>query len=99
MSDANPFQRTIWYIENEITSLGTDAQAIAWYIQATTAVGSGAWSGLGDVRVLNLMRKDSAGNFTVKAQDQLYLFVPEPASFMVLAFGLGALALRRRFFA
>jgi hypothetical protein len=103
VSDANSLQRAIWYLENEIsyTTLSSDAQGLAWVNEANTAVSSGAWSGLGDVRVLNLMRQDSSGNFTVRAQDQLYMAtpVPEPQTYAMLLAGLGLMgfiARRRR---
>jgi len=103
-SDANALQNAIWYLENEITSLGSGIttaerdRAQSWINSANTAVAAG-WSN-NNVRVLNLMRQDAQGNFTVRAQDQLYITpVPEPETYMMLLAGLGLMgfvARRRR---
>jgi hypothetical protein len=94
VSDANSLQKAIWYIEQEISSLSGDSQALAWFAEADNAVTSGAWAGLGNVRALNLLRKDSSGNFTVQAQDQLYMLpVPEPSTATFVLLG-GAAAVR-----
>jgi hypothetical protein len=92
VSDANSLQRAIWYIEQEISfsTMSSDAQALAWYSEANSAVTSGAWTGTGNVKILNLMRKDGSGNYTVKAQDQLYL-TPEPGSMVLIGAGLASL--------
>jgi hypothetical protein len=52
------------------------------------------WSGIGNVRVLNLFGDTS---FTQHAQDQLYM-IPEPASYSLMlgALGLMGLLARRR---
>jgi hypothetical protein len=63
----------------------------------------GAWSGTGDVYVLNLMGKDSNGNYSVHAQDQLVRISdsvnPEPVSaviWSILAITVAGVARRRR---
>lgn len=55
---------------------------------ANEAVRSGEWSGIGNVRVLNLSRNG------VESQDQLAL-VPEPSTLVMVGSGL-ALAIARR---
>lgn len=96
--DAKQLQDAIWYLENEITSLQAGSKAAGWVNEANQAVASGAWSGIGNVRVLNLSSFDSAGNL-VQNQD-LLVVVPLPpaalAGFLLLG-GLGAArSLRRR---
>jgi hypothetical protein len=98
--DANSLQRAIWYIENEATYGSSifplnDYQAVLWFNEANDAVNSGEWTGVGNVRVLNLLRPDTSGNFTIQAQDQLYMVpVPEPGTLGCVAAGLLALARR-----
>jgi hypothetical protein len=85
VSSANDLQRAFWMFEQE---LAMDASN-PFVILANNAVNSGAWSGIGNVRVLNLSLRGA------EAQDQLTL-VPEPASMLLLAGGLGAALARRR---
>jgi uncharacterized protein YcgI (DUF1989 family) len=74
------------------------AQAQAWINEADNAIGDNDWSGIGNVRVLNLY-KDA--DFQHRAQDQLYIEspVPEPETYAMLLAGLGLIgfvAKRRR---
>jgi hypothetical protein len=102
-SDADSLQNAFWFFENEITSLGSGlsadelTQAQTWVDQANAAV-AGGWNSIGDVRVLNLLRKDSSGNYTVQAQDQLYLItpVPEPEIYAMMGLGLGLMGFMAR---
>lgn len=93
-------QQAIWSLEGEPS--GTVNSLAASYISlANAAVSSGAWSGIGNVRVLNLYGQDSHGNYTVSAQDQLYMVsaVPEPETYALMLTGLvlvGGIARRRR---
>lgn len=94
VASANSLQRAIWYLEQEIPMSQLDAQALAWVDQATAA--TAGWTSVGNVRVLNLLRQDSTGAYTLNAQDQLYLqSVPEPASLALFGVGLATLAAMR----
>ncbi len=85
VSSANDLQRAFWMFEQE---LAMDASN-PFVILANNAVDSGAWSGIGNVRVLNLSLRGA------EAQDQLTL-VPEPAALLLVATGVGAVLRRRR---
>ncbi len=93
-------QQAIWSLEGE--SFGTmSTLATTYKNMANAAVSSGAWSGIGTVRVLNLYSKDNQGNYTRHAQDQLYMVssVPEPETYALMLAGLalvGGIARRRR---
>ncbi len=99
-SKSNSMQNAFWYLEGEITlsKLNEDSQAKTWANEAKSAVSTGAWSGLGNVRVLNLYK--DAG-YSINAQDQLVMLapVPEPETYAMLLAGLGlmgAVTRRRR---
>jgi hypothetical protein len=93
-------QQAIWSLEGE--SFGSmSSLATSYKNLANAAVSSNAWSGIGNVRVLNLYSKDNQGNYTRHAQDQLYMVasVPEPETYALLLAGLalvGGVARRRR---
>lgn len=86
---ANDLQNAIWWFESEIANDPDNAFVTA----ANLAVLNG-WSGIGDVRALNLLFADGR-----EAQDQLALqptAVPEPTSLVLLGSGLALGAWRRR---
>ena len=89
-------QQAIWSFENEGMSL--NSLASSYKTLASTAVNnSNVWSGIGNVRVLNLY-KDA--NYTQHAQDQLYMIsaVPEVETYAMMLAGLGLMGtiVRRR---
>lgn len=105
----NAMQLAIWKLENEISSTvntsvyssftsNTLAQNLVNAAVAATT-GPGAWTGLGDVQVLNLYSSYSNGVFSGNSQSQLYLApVPEPEIYAMMAAGLGLMGFvaRRR---
>ena len=86
-TSANLLQNAIWHFEGE--NVG-DQSGNVFVQAANTAVNNGSWSGLGNVKVLNLFYQDGR-----RAQDQLTI-VPEPSTLALLGSGLAALCLRRR---
>jgi hypothetical protein len=93
-SDANALQKAIWFIEQEDATALT-GKALTLYNEAAAAVAAGSWSGIGDVRILNIET-----NSGVEAQDQLVMTmvsVPLPTGAAMACLGLLGLAgVRRR---
>lgn len=85
-ASANALQNAFWMFEQELAMSATNP----FVRLANQAVSSGAWSGLGQVRVLNLSLKGAG------AQDQLYIArVPEPAPLMLMGSVVAAWLARR----
>lgn len=84
-ASADALQNAIWYIEGE-TALTTGAAFYAAALEATTPGNDSlvTWTGIGNVRVLNLYADK---DYTVKLQDQLYL-IPAPAAALLALVGL-----------
>ena len=90
---ANYLQNAIWMFEQELAMNLSNR----YVILANQAVTSGAWTGLGDVRVMNLSLNGRG------SQDQLVLeperditAVPEPASLFLFGSALSAAAMARK---
>jgi hypothetical protein len=96
---ADQLQHALWYLENELASLDTTthSQAWQWVQDAQTAVANGDWTGIGNVRVLNLYTTDSSGVRT-NHQDVLTVVPLPPAALMglMLLTGIGLHQRRRR---
>lgn len=96
-ADSTALQLAIWYLEGEISSTvnssvynlySSNSRATGWVADAALNAGSG----IGNVRVLNLLREGTfgSGNFNTVAQDQLYLMpIPEPETYAMMLAGLG----------
>lgn len=96
----NALQNSIWALEDEISAATLTGSAKTWYDAAKTATTgpNATWSGLGNVRVLNLFTNAS---YTGHAQDQIYMVssVPEPETYGMMLAGLaliGTIAVRRK---
>ena len=107
---ANELQLAIWeamgYTPAEIGGVGSgwystySGKVAGWH---SAFLSDATWSGTGDIYMLNLLRQDASGNYTLNAQDQLVRhpsnIIPEPLSVAVWAMlaccAIGVTQLRR----
>jgi hypothetical protein len=99
IADADALQTAIWFIEDELDA-PLIGKASDLYNEASLAVSSGAWTGLGEVRVLNIYT-DSPNIARTDYQDVLVVTgnivgVPLPTGASLAGVALCGLAVRRR---
>jgi len=90
-NSAAALQDVIWYLEDEAAQTwNAGSLQSTFYTAAQNAVASGTWTGLGNVRVLNLYAAGHAGDLQYRAQDMLATTVTVPAPGALLLASLGA---------
>jgi hypothetical protein len=94
-ASAGALQQVIWYLEDEggMTWVDGGGSRQDQFYQA--ALGSG-WTGIGDVRVLNLYAPGHVGEAGYFKQDQLALTVPVPGAALLCSLGMGTVGWFRR---
>jgi hypothetical protein len=90
VDSAHALQDVIWYLENEAANAwAADSLQDIFYTAAQDAVTSGSWTGLGNVRALNLYAVGHAGDLQYRAQDLLGTAAAVPAPGALVLGGLG----------
>ena len=96
VASADALQHVIWYLEDEESMSWTDGSlADQFYTDAQQAVNSGAWAGIGNVRVMNVYGYDWYGQIRFR-QDQLIAIVPAPGAILLCGLGVCIVGLLRR---
>lgn len=90
---ADAVQLALWLLEEGRATNDPNAQALAQ--DAEDAVNNGQWSGLGQVRVMNVWNPGHVGDPLHAKQDVLVL-IPGPSSLALAGLGFGFAAVRRR---
>ena len=90
-ASAAALQNAIWVIEEESQVVLQDGLATTFKDAADEAVDSGAWSGIGNVRILNLYTTTTR----TEKQDQLVL-IPAPAALLLGVVGLALVGWARK---
>lgn len=100
-TEADSLQRAIWSFMGQLNpnsaEVTSDVQAVALRNAASAAIASNSWSGIGNVRILNLTWATGRSGFGAgtDAQDQLVI-IPLPTGAALGLAGLSLLAIRRR---
>jgi hypothetical protein len=94
-ASAGALQQVIWYIEDEGSKTWTDGDSSRQDQYYQAALGSG-WTGIGNVRVLNLYAQGHVGEAGYYKQDQLALTVPVPGAALLCSLGMGTVGWFRR---
>ncbi len=98
-NSARALQDVIWYLESEAAGTwGAGTLQDTFYTAAQEAVTLGDWTGLGNVRVLNLYATGHAGDLQYRAQDLLgtVATIPTPGALVLVGWGAGLAGWLRR---
>jgi len=95
---AGQLQAAIWYLEDEYTvwnpSTATGIQVDTWIQEAQDAIDSGAWTGIGNVRVLQTVWVSACG-LNKYRQDFLYV-TPVPGAVLLGMLGMAVAGVKLR---
>jgi hypothetical protein len=93
IDDSNALQTAIWFIEQEDAS-ALSGKALDLYNEANAAVSSGAWVGIGNVRILNIYTNTARADY----QDLLVelVTIPLPSAAAMAGVGLAGFGFMRR---